>query len=188
VRRTGVRAVIFKGRAGIAARTTNLPAEVIVIDEVPHDWLFSHVSCVIHHGGSGTTVTGLAHGKPTVVVPFKGDHFFWGEEVARLGVGPAPIPGKDLTTDNLASAILHALDPEVEQRASKISNQILAEKGVEKAVQSFHTCLNAEPLRCTLVPSRVAVWKVKNFNMQLSAMTAFVLCGDGLLTRKDLEL
>jgi UDP:flavonoid glycosyltransferase YjiC (YdhE family) len=44
-------------------------------------------------------------GRPTVVVPFFGDQWFWGDTVARRGAGPKPIPFKQLTLDRLSEAI-----------------------------------------------------------------------------------
>lgn len=37
------------------------------------EWLFKHVSAVIHHGGAGTTACGLLNGRPTGIVPFFGE-------------------------------------------------------------------------------------------------------------------
>jgi len=34
------------------------------------EWLFQHVSMVVHHGGAGTTACGLLNARPTVVVAF----------------------------------------------------------------------------------------------------------------------
>jgi sterol 3beta-glucosyltransferase len=50
------------------------------------------LAAIVHHGGVGTTHTGLRAGIPTVVVPFFTDQPFWARRVAALGVGPAPIP------------------------------------------------------------------------------------------------
>ncbi len=51
------------------------PPNVLFIDSAPHDWLFQCVCAVVHHGGAGTTATGLMAGKPTFIVPFFGA--FW---------------------------------------------------------------------------------------------------------------
>lgn len=40
------------------------------------EWLFQHVSAVIHHGGAGTTACGLANARPTAVIPFFGEYDF----------------------------------------------------------------------------------------------------------------
>ena len=53
-------------------------AELAIVGNVPHDWLFAdgRVSAVCHHGGAGTTAIGLKNGVPTIVVPFFGDQPF----------------------------------------------------------------------------------------------------------------
>ena len=45
------------------------------------------VLCVCHHGGAGTTAAGLRAGKPTIILPFSGDQFFWGNIVEKIGAG-----------------------------------------------------------------------------------------------------
>lgn len=75
VEMTGQRVLLSKGWGGIGAGDGGLdiPDNVFMLDNVPHDWLFRHVSCVVHHGGAGTTSAGITAGCPTVVVPFFGD-------------------------------------------------------------------------------------------------------------------
>lgn len=72
-----VRAIVFKGWGGVGAG--EVPGNVYLIGSCPHDWLFQRVSCVVHHGGAGTTTSGIALGKPTVVVAFFDDQPFWGQ-------------------------------------------------------------------------------------------------------------
>jgi UDP:flavonoid glycosyltransferase YjiC (YdhE family) len=116
VKKAGVRALVSKGWGGLGADDVGLPEGVFMLGNVPHDWLFQHVSAVVHHGGAGTTAAGIATGKPTVVIPFFGDQPFWGAMVARAGAGPVPIPFKQLTADKLAAAITEALKPETQGR------------------------------------------------------------------------
>jgi UDP:flavonoid glycosyltransferase YjiC (YdhE family) len=72
---------------------------------------------------------------PSVVVPFVGDQFFWGQRVAELGVGPAPIPRKKLTVEALAQAIQEAISNEtMRHRATKLGARIRAEDGTARAV------------------------------------------------------
>jgi vancomycin aglycone glucosyltransferase len=52
-----------------------------------HDQLFRHASCVIHHGGAGTTASVLSAGRPHIIIPHIADQHFWGAEMERLGVG-----------------------------------------------------------------------------------------------------
>jgi sterol 3beta-glucosyltransferase len=53
-------------------------------ESIPHDWLFPKMELVIHHGGAGTVAAGLRAGKPTIIKPFFGDQFFWGEKITEV--------------------------------------------------------------------------------------------------------
>ncbi|KAL5314993.1 hypothetical protein ACEPPN_017643 [Leptodophora sp. 'Broadleaf-Isolate-01'] len=188
VKKAGVRALVSKGWGGLGADDLGIPEGVFMLGNVPHDWLFQHVSAVVHHGGAGTTAAGIATGKPTVVVPFFGDQPFWGAMVARAGAGPVPIPYKQLTADKLAAAITEALKPETLERAKELGSKIKEEKGAETGAKSFHDMLDVDHLRCSLAPSRVAVWRVKRTQTRLSALAAHVLANEGLLDFGDLKL
>lgn len=136
VRATGRRAVIQSGWARLGEGFEDrLPKNVHLIDQASHRWLFHRVSAVVHHGGSGTTATGLRAGLPTVVVPHMGDQPFWGRRVAALGAGPKPIPSAKLTVKNLSEAIEKATgDPAIRQRAADLGSRLRAEDGVGTAV------------------------------------------------------
>lgn len=188
VKKTGVRALVSKGWGGLGGDALDVPEGVFMLGNVPHDWLFRHVACVVHHGGAGTTAAGIATGKPTVVVPFFGDQPFWGAMVARAGAGPDPILYRQLTADKLAAAISEALKPETLTRAGELGAKIKEEEGCEQGGKSFHDMLDVDTLRCTLAPSRVAVWRVKRTQTRLSAVAANVLASEGLLDFKDLKL
>lgn len=188
VKKTGQRALVSKGWGGFGADQIGIPDSVYMLGNVPHDWLFKHVSCVVHHGGAGTTAAGIACGKPTVIVPFFGDQPFWGAMVSKAGAGPDPIHHKELTADSLAEAIMTALKPESLERAQELSNSINHEKGSETGAQTFHQFLDMDELRCTIAPSRAAVWRLKRSDVRLSALAATVLANEGLLDFKDLKL
>jgi len=104
----------------------------------PHTWLFPRMAAVVHHGGAGTTAAGLRAGVPSVVIPFFGDQPFWGQRVAALGVGPAPIPRQKLTADALAQAIQRATTEETMRRkAAELGAKIRAEDGVSEAIRQI---------------------------------------------------
>ncbi len=106
------------------------------MEQAPHGWLFPRVAAVVHHGGAGTTAAGLRAGRPTVVVPFFADQPFWGDRVHALGVGPRPIPRKELTAERLAAAIRQAAGAEgLRARAAALGARIRAEDGVGQAVR-----------------------------------------------------
>ena len=64
-----------------------LPPEILQIKSAPHDWLFRQIDAAAHHGGAGTTGASLRAGIPTIVKPFFGDQFFFGQRIEDLGVG-----------------------------------------------------------------------------------------------------
>jgi UDP:flavonoid glycosyltransferase YjiC (YdhE family) len=188
VKKTGQRALVSKGWGGLGADEMGVPEGVYMLGNCPHDWLFQHVSCVVHHGGAGTTATGILAGRPTVVVPFFGDQPFWGAMTAKAGAGPMPQPYKTLTADKLANAILEALKPESLVRAAELSAKIKAEDGTDEGAKSFHKQLHTDDLRCSLYPKHVAVWRVKRTDIRLSTLAATVLGNEGLLDFTDLKL
>jgi UDP:flavonoid glycosyltransferase YjiC (YdhE family) len=127
------RGIILSGWSGL--HKTDLPDSVFMLDSVPFSWLFPRVAAVVHHGGTGTTAAGLRAGVPSIVTPFFGDQFFWGQRVAELGAGPEPVPHKKLTVERLASAIQIVLsDRAIRQRAAELGKKIQAEDGVARAV------------------------------------------------------
>jgi sterol 3beta-glucosyltransferase len=130
---TGQRAILVSGWGGLQAEA--LPDNVLVLESIPHDWLFQRVAAVVHHGGAGTTAAGLRAGVPSIVIPFFADQPFWGQRVADLGVGPQPIPRARLTVQRLAAAINAAVtDADLRGRAAALGATIRAEDGVARAV------------------------------------------------------
>lgn len=188
VKASGHRALVAKGWGNIGSEEVDVPENIYLLGNCPHDWLFKHVSCVVHHGGAGTTATGLALGRPTVVIPFFGDQQFWGTIVFRAGAGPDPVPYKELTTEKLTEAIQIALEPSTLQRAHDIGQNMKTENGVTDAVKSFHRHLDLEGIRCSICPHRPAVWLVRHTNIRLSAFAATVLVEAGLLKPMNVEL
>ncbi|KAF7592157.1 hypothetical protein BBP40_000644 [Aspergillus hancockii] len=184
---TGQRALISKGWGGLGAEAINRP-DVFFLGSCPHDWLFQKVSCVVHHGGAGTTAAGLALGRPTVIVPFFGDQPFWGSLVALNEAGPSPIPHKKLTADRLADAIHFCLQPCTLGKARELSAQIRAEDGARDAVETFHRQLDLRRTQCSLRPDRPAVWRVRRTKILLSAFAATVLVQENKLHPKDVKL
>lgn len=188
VRSSGVRALVSKGWGGLGAEAIGVPEGIFMLGNVPHDWLFQRVSCVVHHGGAGTTAAGIKAGKPTVVVPFFGDQPFWGSMISRAKAGPDPIPYKNLTAEKLAEAIKFCLRPETARQAKIYGEKIREEKGTDVGGQSFHNHLDIDSLRCSIAPSHTAVWRVKRSKVQLSALAAAVLVAEGHLKYSDLKL
>lgn len=141
--RPGRRGVLLTGWGGLHGQA--LPDSVLAVESAPHDWLFPQMAAVVHHGGAGTTAAGLRAGTPSVIVPFFGDQPFWGRRVAELGVGPAPIPQKQLSAARLAAAIQAAAgEQDMRRRAQELAQQIRAEDGIGRAVALFHAHVEKE--------------------------------------------
>lgn len=142
VQRSGVRAVLLSGWAGLG--NVELPDSIFCLQRAPHSWLFSHVAAVVHHGGAGTTAVGLRAGLPTVIVPHFADQPFWGRRVHALGVGPEPIPRHKLTVEKLARAIKTAVTAStMQQRAGDLATKIAQEDGVGRAVELINQYLES---------------------------------------------
>jgi UDP:flavonoid glycosyltransferase YjiC (YdhE family) len=94
------------------------------------------MAAVVHHGGAGTTGTGLRAGVPTIITPYAVDQFFWGARVLALGVGPRPLPLHALTAEPLAKALWQATHDEAMQaRARSLAQAIHTEDGVARACE-----------------------------------------------------
>ncbi|OBT55891.1 hypothetical protein VE04_06323 [Pseudogymnoascus sp. 24MN13] len=171
VRKTGQRALVSNGRAGLGGNELDKPDGVFMLGNVPHDWLFKHVSCVVHHGGAGTMSAGIALGRPTVIVPFFGDQPFWG----AMGA-----PGRRGT---VAGASVH----------EQVVDLFREEDGCKSGAESFHAHLNVDNLRCMMSPQRPAVWRVKTTgpkreHVRLSTFAATVLGNEGILDMNAMKL
>ncbi len=121
-----------------------LPANIFLIENVPHTWLFPKIKMVIHHGGAGTTATGLAAGKPTIIIPHNADQPAWGQRVFELGVGSKPIKKAGLTAEKLANAILFSQKPDIVANAERLGKQMRTEHGVQNAVKIIDQFLKSE--------------------------------------------
>lgn len=149
---TKQRAVVAPGWSNMSyAGSIPIPENVFLIGSVAHSWLFPQMSIVIHHGGAGTTATGLTAGKPTIIIPHNADQPAWGQRVYELGAGPEPIKKTKLTADKLAKAILFALKPAIAANAEQLAQQLRKENGVSKAVSVINQYLYPGTEKVTLL-------------------------------------
>ncbi|KAM3497331.1 hypothetical protein MY10362_009314 [Beauveria mimosiformis] len=178
VEATGVSAIISKGWSKLGGEQPPR-GNILYLDDCPHEWLFKHVSAVVHHGGAGTTACGLLHGRPTTIVPFFGDQPFWGNMVAAAGAGPTPIPANQLNCTNLADAIRFCHTPAATSAAASLAERMKSESGVRQAVASFHANLPLENMRYSPSPIRI-------YNQRWEPVTAMAsslaTTGTGMVT------
>lgn len=190
VEKAGVRALVSRGWGGFGSQT--VPDNIFMLDNTPHDWLFPKVKAAVIHGGAGTTAIALKCALPTMIVPFFGDQHFWGGMVSEAKVGPAPIPYKYLTVDNLADGIKYLLTDEAKSAVQEIARSIELEgDGARNAVNAFHRHLNLrgpKTMRCSLLKDHIAAWQPKNTHIKLSPLAADILADNGYGSWKKLRL
>lgn len=131
--KTGQKAVVGLGWSNLNY-TEPVPKNIYLVEAIAHTWLFPKMKLVIHHGGAGTTATGLTAGKPTIIIPHNADQPAWGQRVFELRVGSKPIRKTNLTAENLATAIDFALQPNIIENAKQLGQILRDENGVNKAV------------------------------------------------------
>lgn len=133
---TGQRGVLLGGWGALGEGA--LPASVIAVRDVPHEWLLPRMRAIVHHGGAGTTGAALRAGVPSIVIPLGFDQPFWAGRVHALGVGPRPISRRRLTAERLADAMRQAVrDEAMRARAASLGAALRAERGVDVAVAAL---------------------------------------------------
>jgi sterol 3beta-glucosyltransferase len=129
-RQAGVRQVIQAEPTDSTPARRQTAGDSIVIGDVPHDWLLPRMAAVVHHAGAGTAAAGLRAGVPAVTVPVLADQPFWAARLAALGVGPPPIPHKQLSVAALAAAVRDAVTrPAYRTRAEALRRRLESEDG-----------------------------------------------------------
>jgi sterol 3beta-glucosyltransferase len=127
------RAVIQSGWTGLM-RNVSLPTNIYRADFIPHSWLFAQASCIVHHGGIGTTVAALRAGCPAVILPHAFDQFSIAQRTLESGCVSDILPLRELNIKQLGIAIQRAQNnPIYRATAQKMGKQIEADKGVQTA-------------------------------------------------------
>jgi sterol 3beta-glucosyltransferase len=132
------RAVFDSGWSGM--QFERFSKDVVAFSDVPHGWLFPRTAAIVHHGGAGTTGAALRAGKPSIVVPFMTDQFFWARRLEESGLAPRAIPHAALSADGLDRAMGTVLgDRAMRQRAAALGAAVRSEKGVARAVEAIES-------------------------------------------------
>ncbi|CAG8582655.1 10161_t:CDS:10, partial [Acaulospora colombiana] len=159
--KSGVAAILSKGwsdRLQLKSEDdaeVSYPSCIYQLKSVPHDWLFPRIDAVVHHGGAGTTAAGLRAGVPTIIRPFFGDQFFWGDRVENMEIGFCI---KKLTVDKLSDYLVRVVnDPKIIEKAKLVGENIRKEDGVENAIQSIYKYYEHAKHRIKLQRERTAV-------------------------------
>ncbi|KAJ4414597.1 hypothetical protein N0V82_007839 [Gnomoniopsis sp. IMI 355080] len=188
----GVRALVSKGWGGLGGDSLDVPENIFLLDNTPHDWLFPKVKACVIHGGAGTTAIAIKCGKPIMIVPFFGDQFFWGTMIGKAKAGPEPVPYKHLSAEKIAEGIKYCLTKEAQMHAQSIANDIKREgDGAENMCAFVHrnlTLSGKHSMRCSILDDRVAVWHLRGTSLRLSALAADILVEKGHIHWRKLRL
>ena len=138
VRKTNQRAIIQAGWGQLG--TPETLSDIYCTAYVPHQWLFPQGSCVVHHGGAGTTASACRAKIPSVVVAHHADQPYWGKRLSDLGVAPRHLHRRNLTAERLAKRIQQVLaTPEMTTRAQVLGEQMETEDGLATAVEMIES-------------------------------------------------
>jgi sterol 3beta-glucosyltransferase len=109
---------------------------IFMLADAPFSWLFRQLSCVVHHGGHGTTGTALHAGIPSVTITDFFDRPFWGRRLAELGVAPPPIRPDQVSIERIQSSLNTVThDAAMRAQAARFGARIQAENGRASALQ-----------------------------------------------------
>jgi sterol 3beta-glucosyltransferase len=126
--------IIGKGWSTTSIKSTD---DLIVIGEVPYEYLLKYVKLMVHHGGAGTTASCAHEAVPMLIIPFFGDQFLWGKCIQDLGVGCA-VSNHDVNSYNISEILEFLLQDdnnEYVSNAIKLAEKLNQENGVKNAIE-----------------------------------------------------
>lgn len=110
------------------------PAHVRIERFIPQAEILPHVELVVSHGGSGSVLGALAHGRPMLILPIGADQPLNAERVGALGVGRS-LDAIQATADDVQKAASSVLaDASYRESAGRIADEIAALPSLEVAV------------------------------------------------------
>ncbi|MFV0430337.1 MAG: glycosyltransferase [Arachnia sp.] len=131
---TRIRAVMPANLAATCQDEDN----VLGVGSLPHEWLFSRMAAVIHHGGAGTTHAALRAGVPAGIVSHMGDQPYWGRRLSALRLGVGPLPLHRLDARRLAEMITTLSHDGDRVRNTRLASQrVTSEQGIHRAVAAL---------------------------------------------------
>jgi MGT family glycosyltransferase len=131
-----VDAVLTLGPA-VTAGAIDAPHNIEPVRYADHDQLLPNTDAVITHGGLGTTLRALAHGKPLLLLPLGRDQHFNAERVVELGAGVS-IP-VDSSPETIASTLIELIaQPRYKEAAERTAADINADLPDETATAALN--------------------------------------------------
>lgn len=110
------------------------PANVRIERFVPQAEILPHVDVVVSHGGSGSVLGALTHGRPLVVLPIGADQPLNAERIVALGVGRS-LNAVEVTPREVRDAVASVLaDASCRDAAGRVADEIAGLPSAEIAV------------------------------------------------------
>lgn len=110
------------------------PAQIHVARYIPQASLLAHSDLVINHGGSGSVLGALAHGRPLLVLPLGADQPLNAARCSGLGAG-LTLDAVNATPAMIGAAVTELLQaPKYRRAAMRIRNEIAALPAAETTV------------------------------------------------------
>jgi UDP:flavonoid glycosyltransferase YjiC (YdhE family) len=159
----GCKGVLVAGWSGIdscEAMIEKAKDVLFITKSAPHDWLFPRVSCIVHHGGIGTTAAALRSGVPQIPCPVMLDQPHMAKVILGLGVAPDILPFSKLSVERLAPLLQLATN-----EATSAQYRQCAQTCAEQICLESSTCLE---LYCNLILDHVGSFQ----NQKLSTNNA----------------
>jgi UDP:flavonoid glycosyltransferase YjiC (YdhE family) len=128
-------AILTLGPA-MQAEAIRVPDNVEALRHADHDQLLPRCGVVVSHGGLGTTLRALAHGKPLLLLPLGRDQQFNARRVEELGAGiHLPV---EASAPEIASALGELLaQPRFTKRAESAAEAMAADQAEERATAAL---------------------------------------------------
>jgi len=131
----GVRGILTLGPA-VSAEAIRIPGNVELVPYADHDQLLPRCAAVVTHGGLGTTLRALAHGKPLLLLPLGRDQEFNAGRVAEVGAGIHL--GVEPSPNEIASALGELLaQPSYAEAAGRTAAAIAADSPDQTATEAL---------------------------------------------------
>jgi MGT family glycosyltransferase len=128
-------AILTLGPA-VRAGAIQVPGNIQLESYADHDQLLPRCAAVVTHGGLGTTLRALAHGKPLLLLPLGRDQQFNARRVAELGAGISLL--REVPPAEIAAALTELLtQPQYTEAAAATATAIAADKPDEKAAEAL---------------------------------------------------
>jgi UDP:flavonoid glycosyltransferase YjiC (YdhE family) len=130
-----VDAILTLGPA-VSAEAIRTPNNIETVPYADHDQLLPRCEAVVTHGGLGTTLRALAHGKPLLLLPLGRDQQFNAGRVVEFGAGTClPV---EASPSDIAFALVELLaEPRYSDAADAAAAAIAADEPDERATEAL---------------------------------------------------